>query len=242
MHHDEQQFWVWPAGSIDDPLLTGGEATMQGNTGLRKEALPRTTVITEQGYILEFELPRALISNCDLTPGRIIGFNTCLGTNGPTCWNWSAGANVHTFQQPDTWGDLLLAGADAKLSLADRPDFKTKAVLTPGQSLKLRVVDGDMNLSPNRRDKVMVTIKPAHGGEQIVVLEETSENSGVFDGSVSTALALDVNPTGTLAVYEGESVVVCYVDQARANGARNVEVKLPLTFGSAIVQLVQSQK
>ena len=59
----------------------------------------------------------------------------------------------------------------------------TKAeVLVPGQVLKLRVIDGDMNLSPIRRDKVLATLKPAHGGQQIVVLEETGVATGVFGG------------------------------------------------------------
>lgn len=240
--HAGQQFWIWPDGSNDDPGLAGGESVKATRNsgyrfhGIRLPELPRATVMTAQGYSMEFQLPAALIRDADLAPGRILGFNSYVTTMSGTDWYWSAGKQVETFGQPDTWGDILLAGSDAAISLADRPAAQSAApaVLIPGQPLKLSVADGDMNLSPLRRDKVMVTLKPTHGGQQIAVLEESGEATGVFTGSVTTALALDEDQPGTLSVYEGETVVVSYIDQARANGSRNVEVKLSLRFGSAL--------
>ncbi|MEK7414842.1 MAG: sugar-binding protein, partial [Planctomycetota bacterium] len=245
--HTGQQFWIWPDGAKDNPNMIGGESVCQKRNAawfrrdIPKGALPRVTTMTANGYCMEFQLPARMIQDADLAPGRIVGFNTVLSVGIPgTDWYWSAGSEVGTFRQPDTWGDLLLAGSDASITLADRDQTKAKAntpaVLLPGQPLKLRVVDGDMNLSPLRRDKVMVTLKPAHGGQLLAVLEETSEASGAFEGSVTTALALDEDQPGILSVYEGEKVMVKYNDQARANGARNVDVQLTLSFGSALIQ------
>ena len=250
-HHIEQQFWVWPDGGKNSPAQTGGEAVQNVRNApwipreYQQGTLPRVTEKTPQGYIMEFQLPVALLNDADLAPGRIIGFNTCVNPYVEGyLWYWSAGGKASTYCQPDTWGDLLLAGSDAKLGLATRPEAKTAApvILVAGQPLRLRVVDGDMNLSPLRRDKVMVTLKPEHGGQQIAVLEETSENSGIFEGAVSTALALDEDQPGLLSVYDGETVQVTYIDQARANGSRNVDVTLALKFGSSLVQGVAAAK
>lgn len=245
--HAGQQFWIWPEGSQSDPSLTGGESVIEKRGGgyvphaFHAAELQRHATRTAEGYILEFRLPAERMPDADLAPGRIIGFNAYLSTMAGTDWYWSAGKQAGTYAQPDTWGDLLLAGSDATLELDGRGAGKT-ALLVPGQPIALRVVDGDMDLSPTRRDKVMVTLKPAHGGQQIAVLEETGAATGIFAGSVSTVLAIGDDQPGALPVYEGERVDACYLDQARANGARNAEVRLPLRFGAAVVQRLAAQR
>lgn len=246
--HAGQQFWIWPEGSQSDPSLTGGESVIEKRGGwyvphaFHAAELQRHATHTAEGYVVEFRLPAERMPDADLAPGRIIGFNAYLSTMAGTDWYWSAGKQAGTYAQPDTWGDLLLAGSDATLEL-DGPGRGVKpALLVPGQPLALRVVDGDMDLSPTRRDKVMVTLRPAHGGQQIAVLEETGAATGIFAGAVSTVLAIGDDQPGALPVYEGERVDACYLDQARANGARNAEVRLPLRFGAAVVQRLAAQR
>jgi hypothetical protein len=247
--HAGQQFWIWPEGSKDDASLTGGESVIEKRGGwyvpraFHAAELQRHATRTAEGYVVEFRLPAERMPDADLAPGRIIGFNAYLSTMAGTDWYWSAGKQAGTYAQPDTWGDLLLAGSDATLEL-DGPGRGggKPALLVPGQPIALRVVDGDMDLSPTRRDKVMVTLRPAHGGQQIAVLEETGAATGIFAGAVSTVLAIGDDQPGALPVYEGERVDACYLDQARANGARNAEVRLPLRFGAAVVQRLAAQR
>jgi len=241
--HAGQQFWIWPDGAADDASATGGESVVEKRGGnytprvLHQAELQRATVKTADGYIVEFRLPAERLLDADFAPGRIVGFNAYVSTKSSTDWYWSAGKDAGTYGQPDTWGDLLLAGSDAKVELAER-SAPTPALLLPGKPVQLRVVDGDMDLSSARRDKVMVTMRPAHGGQHVVVLEETGPATGIFEGSTSTALALGDDQPGVLAVYEGERVDACYLDQARANGARNAEVRLQLRFASVLAERI----
>ncbi len=239
--HAGQQFWIWPEGSADDASLAGGESVVEKKGGsfvphtLHQAELQRMSTRTADGYILEFRIPAERLVDADFAPGRIIGLNTYISTMSGTDWYWSAGKEAGTYAQPDTWGDLLLSGSDAKLELANQIDGGTPVLLIPGQPLRLRVIDGDMDLSATVRDKIMVTLKPSHGGQQLMICEETGPATGIFTGSVSTALSVGDDQPGTLAVYEGETVDALYLDQARANGARNADVHLALRFSAALI-------
>jgi hypothetical protein len=238
--HAGQQFWIWPEGSLDDASLTGGESVVEKKGGwyvprpFHDTEMQRITTRTADGYIMEFRLPAERLLDADFAPGRIIGLNAYVSTKSGTDWYWSAGKTAGTYAQPDTWGDLLLSGSDAKIELADQPAGKP-ALIIPGQALRLKITDGDMDLSSTVRDKIMVTLKPAHGGQQLMICEETGPATGVFTGAISTALSVGDDQPGTLGVYEGESVDAVYLDQARANGARNADVHLSLRFGSALL-------
>jgi hypothetical protein len=239
--HSGQQFWIWPQGSASNPDFTGGESiilTKNGNytpVPCKSDKLQRWATVTPAGWTMEAFLPVAQIADADLSPGRIIGFNTYVTTMSTTNWYWSAGKEARTYTQPDTWGDLLLGGSDAKLEIISGKETDGKHLAMIGQALRLRVTDADMNLDPAQQDKVMVTIKDGHGGQQIAVLEETGNATGVFEGAVSTALALDEPIPAVLAVYEGEKVDITYVDQARANGARDATETISVTFASAVL-------
>jgi hypothetical protein len=233
--HTGQQFWVWPSGATDQPAVTGGEARIEKRGGqvevsaFTSEQLPRVTTLTPTGWTVEFRLSPAILIDAELGPGRIIGLNAYVTTMAGTNWYWSAGKKANTWYQPDTWGDLLLAGSDGVLELSD-----ATAPLVVGRPLRLRVRDSDMDLAPDHADRVMVTLRPSHGSEQIAILEETGPATGVFEGAVSTALALDDDQPGMLALYAGERIDVIYTDQARSNGARNAEVRLSSTVSSPV--------
>ncbi len=233
--HTGQQFWVWPSGALDQPELSGGEARIEQRGGqvqvypFTNDRLPRVTTLTATGWTVEFRLPTSLLIDAEFGPGRIIGLNAYVTSMAGTNWYWSAGKKANTWYQPDTWGDVLLAGSDGVLELAD-----ATAPLVVGRPLRLRVRDGDMDLASARRDQVMVTLRPAHGGQQIAVLEETGPATGVFEGAISTALALDEDQPGVLSLYAGEQVDVIYTDQARSNGARNAEIHLAPVAASPI--------
>ena len=250
-----QQFWVLPFGSEGNPDQTGGEAIKELRGGYQQkffgaDKIQRSARKTDQGWILECKIPIERIANLDLTAGRIIGLNICVLTGTKTYYYWSCSKRVETYARPDTWGDVLLSGSDAKVEMPERLSsepraasngsaVKSAACLIAGEPLRLRVIDPDMNLSDERLDKVSVSVRTGHGERQVAILQETGPRSGIFEGSLRTALSMGDPVPGTLSVYEGEKIEIVYIDQARANGARNAEVRQTVRVGSVVSDLAQ---
>jgi hypothetical protein len=132
----------------------------------------------------------------------------------------------------DKRDDRVHAGSDGKLEIpkkltgegtaAESAETLTSFVI--GQPLRLRVTDRDMNLNPRGRDKLSVTVRNARAENEVAILEETGVNTGIFEGAVRTGLSIGERVPATVSVYDGESITVTYVDQARANGARNADL------------------
>jgi hypothetical protein len=243
-----QQFWVWPFGSIEDENAPGGESFYDRHSGfnfvgVKPNELPRFARMTPAGYQLQCCIPIERVRDADLVPGKIVGFNITVETGTKMHYYWSGSKVVGTSVHPDTWGDVLLGGSDgvvefpAKLTAEAGPDAAKKTVkaFVVGEPLRIRVTDRDMNLNDKVKDKISVTVRNARGDQEIAILEETGPATGIFEGSVRTALALGERVPGILSVYEGESVSAIYVDQARANGARNTEIISKITAGSSVM-------
>jgi hypothetical protein len=234
-----QQLWVWPFGSQADEAKTGGEAVKDDPTRgwtmrtYTAKELQRAAVKTEAGWRMEVHVPEKLVHKLELKAGRILGFNLSVSTGTTLDYYWAGSADVTTSERPDTWGDMLLAGSDGKLEAPEKftrdvkasEAAKTVRGLIIGQPLRLRVTDADMNLAADKPDKLSLSVKSSDDYE-LVVLEETEPASGIFEGAISTALSLGEAVDKSLSLYEGETVDVTYVDQARADGSRKVEVRL----------------
>ncbi len=245
-----QQFWVWPFGGAGAPGQAGGEAVVHlvnKNEQSYYQAfgsgeIQRSAKQTSKGWSMEAFIPAERIQKLNLQPGRIMGFNIDVLLGNPLEFYWAGNSDVRTSMRPDTWGDVMLSGSDAKVSVV----AKLTSELSPGQStgpsrsltigepLKIQVIDPDMNLSPNQKDKVSVLVRTASGAEQAAVLEETGNDTGVFEGAIPTTLALGEPVSGKLPVYEGETIEVGYVDQVRSNASQNCLVKLtvPTSVGA----------
>ena len=250
-----QQFWVWPFGMSGDPTKTGGEAVLENaNTPWQwvvftSAELQRAAKKVEGGWTLEVHLPAERINDLDLQPGRILGFNFSICTGTVLCYYWGGASDVRTSEHPDTWGDILLAGSDGKLELPEKltAEIKAGAAAKPargqliGAALKIRVTDPDMNLSQERKDKLSVAVTAGSGDREIAILEESGAKTGIFEGALRTGLALGEPVSGTLSLYEGEKVLVTYIDQARSDGTRNVEVKLSIKTCASAVTMAGGQ-
>jgi Carbohydrate family 9 binding domain-like len=236
-----QHFWVWPEGAENNSNQIGGEARIEQRGGgvevfpFTKDRLQRAAMRTTSGWTVEFRLDKNILINATLEPGRIIGFNVYLNTLSGTNWYWSAGKKANTWYQPDTWGDLLLAGSDAVLERADVGADGVYPPLVAGQVVRLRVTDPDMDLDPNRPDRVEVTLQAQHGAIHRVALVESGNSTGVFLGGIATTPALEEDPPGLLGVYPGERIKVSYIDQVRSNGAKGAEVVMILRVGGAVL-------
>ena len=235
-----QHFWVWPEGAEDHVDQIGGEARIEHRGGgvevfpFTKGRFMRAAMRTNVGWMVEFRLDKSMLINATLEPGRIIGFNLYLNTLSGTNWFWSAGKKANTWYQPDTWGDLLLAGSNATLERAEVRERGHFPPLVAGQPVRLRVTDADMNLDPTQPDRVEVTLQTDHGRNQRAALTETGKSTGVFIGSIATTPALDEDPPGVLGVNPGERIKVTYIDQVRSDGAKDTEVAAFLRVGAAV--------
>ncbi|HEV7300483.1 MAG TPA: sugar-binding protein [Tepidisphaeraceae bacterium] len=247
-----QQFWVWPLGSVDDPTLPGGESFVDGYSSFKfvpfkSHQMQRAMRKTDAGYQLECRVDTIHIRDADLAPGKILGLNMTAETGTRVHYYWTASKATATFARPDTWGDLLLGGADGRLEIPERLSDEdgagdatqaTSSFLV-GQPLRLRVSDGDMNLNSRIADKVMVTVaNPSNGDSQVAILKETGADTGIFEGAIRTVLDIGEKQPGAVSVFDGQKLRVTYVDQARANGARDAKVVFEAKAGSPVIGVV----
>lgn len=235
-----QQFWVWPrtTAAADGTAATCGEASWSPGDGWYwapkgRDYLGQAARATADGWTLEVHAPRERLRDLPLEPGRLIGLNlsVCVGT--PAYYYLAGGTEVHPSDHPDTWADALLAGADGTLS-TDTPAGLPPGAFGPGDRVRLRVVDADMNLSDTGSDRVAVMAEADGGERATIVLQETTPASGEFEGWLHTALRTGVPRPAVLTVYEGERVRLRYVDQARASAARAVDITLDLHAAAPI--------
>jgi len=181
------------------------------------------------GYSVEVFIDRSALAKPVLLPGQILAMNVSVNLSdraNHNDWQWSASKAIGTWFKPDTWGDVVLLGADASLrfTAADAPDTALEWIL-PGQPLGLEISDADMNLRADLRDRVAATVGvEGHSDRTFVILEETAVDSGIFRASVDTVAFLTVVDDHTLAARPGSIIVLTYQDPRAAYGEKNREL------------------
>jgi len=205
----------------------------------------RVTKADATGYTVEAFLPRSLFEVPVFAPGWYIGFDCAVakgyqgrgqGKRGSAQF-WAdpsiADDGNRGGNRPDTWGDLLMLGTDARFLVQDAdPTGRLTRQIVPGHSYLLTIVDPDRNVSLSIEDTVLVSAE-AEGGAQdveVFVLTETKPNSGIFRGYVNTAPGAGRKVQGVLELTAGQEVAFGYVDLANAQGVRNAMtyVRLPV--------------
>jgi hypothetical protein len=89
---------------------------------------------------------------------------------------------------------------------------------------------------------MMVTVaNPASGDSQVAILKETGPDTGLFEGAVRTVLDIGEKQPGAVSVFDGQRLHVTYVDQARANGARDARFVLDVKAASPVINGVASR-
>jgi hypothetical protein len=213
----------------------------------------RVTQVTKTGYTVEVFIPRTLFKTPVFSPGWHIGFDCAVakgyqgqgsGKRGSLQF-WASGDTAKPGNRggnrPDTWGDLLLLGTDARFTVQDA-DAKGVGSLSqsviPGHSYLLTVFDPDRNLSLSTVDEVLVSAEVADAAGstsgktdvEVFVLKEDGENTNQFRGYVNTQPGLGRQVAGVLEVQSGQQVVFGYVDLGDAKGNRNPKryIRLPV--------------
>ncbi len=196
-------------------------------------------------YTVECFLSRRALVKPRLVPGRYIALNFSLNrddtSDGPG-WQWSASQKLQTWRRPDTWGDLLLLGSDAKLAFVEPSGTAEEAepmkVTVPGSSVGLRVTDVDMNLNTLRVDRILSRVEAAHSRASVLaVLSETGPNTGVFEGSIDTQPFFLPPAENVLNVRSGEKLELVYTDARTEYGETNRERRASLPVGWPVLKL-----
>lgn len=249
MSQTAQQLFLAPFGCGGNPTPAIVEVG-RGTRGLkmfatyidRAGALGKVAAkMVPGGYSVEAFLSRKAIAYPNLIPGAYLAFNFSVN-RGPalTDWEqWSAPKSQITWDKPDTWGDLLLLGTDAKARFVSFDDpTKPAEPLVPGQPLAFEIQDKDMDLNPHEKDRIPAVLRLQGADDGLfVVLEETTENSGIFRGSVNTQAWGATPKPDTLNIRGGESVELIYNDLRTEYGESNRTVTATLPVGTPVLRL-----
>ncbi|MDB5306111.1 MAG: Tetratricopeptide 2 repeat protein [Gemmataceae bacterium] len=143
-------------------------------------------------------------------------------------------------QRPGGTAALTATGrllTDGKLTCTDSEYLKDVTAVHVGERLYLKVVDADLDRTPDR-DKAKVRIRTKRGEDETVELVETLSHSGVFTGSVLLKAAEKPTPgnlkpeTPEIECYFGDTIEAVYVDERAASAA---DGKLESTVTVAVV-------
>ncbi|MEB8434205.1 hypothetical protein OO007_18355 [Cocleimonas sp. KMM 6892] len=78
----------------------------------------------------------------------------------------------------------------------------------------IEVIDKDQNVDPDKLETIIVTVTiPGTNDTEILLLTETSTDSGIFRGAVLTTAASTQKQNGVLTIADGVKISVSYLDQ-----------------------------
>jgi hypothetical protein len=226
------QFWVWPRSS-------GG----RGNTGqsifsnphrfepkILKDGLIRyASRRSADSYGVEAFVPASIVPAWSPLPGKIIGFNYSIDNGEMVYIRWVTNIGKLESERPNLWGDLLLMGSDATVTLAP-----ADAAL-PGQNIDISIDDADMDLDATMPDRVWATVRSALTGDAFPLsLQETGASTGVFHSQAGTVFAVKPRAADRLSVRPADIVTVSYVDQHASGGRVNVMIEREVRIGRGV--------
>ena len=184
-----------------------------------------------------------------LTPSWTVGYTICIGPGAIDTLKISASTtsspadSTGEFLQINFWVNKLRDAISAPVTIelltfnGNETDFtqSTPGLITllgndgdlaatllsePGDVVRVRVEDVDLNIDPANVETYPVTLQNSVTGEQeTVVLTEQSIDDLVFFGALSTAFgAAGTSEDGTLHTQSGEEVSVTYTDPLSLTG------------------------
>lgn len=192
----------------------------------------------DQDYFLDFQIPFAVFKSA-----------TGLGDNSPI--RLFAGSSPSANSLTESGGDLmgasdLTSGFSDYITpfgrapttatvtfVADAAGNGDDLVYQAGDTLYVRVDDGDQNVNATTRQTVSVVLTTPGGDSETVILTETGVNTGIYTGFLATANADVTSGDNTLQVQAGETLTVTYIDTIDASNNKNQQRSD--TIGTGIV-------
>jgi hypothetical protein len=225
------QFWVWPR--IQRNWGYSGESVFISpehyNPRLLQDGIQVASRRTGNRYTCEVRVSPRLMKYTTLMPGKILGFNYSINNGENVYLRWVTNKGINISGHPNLWGDLLLMGSSARLVVS--PD----TMILPGQSLRIRIVDHDMNLSYSKQDKVFLKVRSGRTGDFLPCTAiESGPNTGVFSTFVNTIFGIEAVDREKLSVLPGDLLEIYYLDQHASGGRVNVPLKCFVHVGRGV--------
>jgi uncharacterized repeat protein (TIGR01451 family) len=106
-----------------------------------------------------------------------------------------------------------LGGSSTTLNLANPVPLMPAALYHAGEPAFIQLTDLDQNLNPAALETVLVTVRDDITGDtELVRLQETGPNTGVFAGYIQTTSQPAVSSNGLLSVAPGSHITASYTD------------------------------
>jgi len=141
--------------------------------------------------------------------------------------------NVHTYtwNNPNSWGDVLFMGCRARIKLEDKNGNTEYNHFGINEWNYIAVYDADRNLDPKTKQllKIIVHSKDTNDLEEIV-LTESDANSGKFVAELFSTTEVAKENDGYLQTTAGSSIEIYYNDQYTANGFSSLINKTYFTY------------
>lgn len=226
------QFWVWPR--LERNWGYSGESVFISPEQyeprlLRGDGIQVASRRNGNRYTCEVRVSPHLLKHNVLLPGKIIGFNYSINNGEDVYLRWVTNKGINISGHPNLWGDLLLMGSSAHLSVT--PD----TVILPGQSLNIRVIDRDMNISAAKEDKIFLKVRSRRTGDFFpCTATETERNSGIFSAIINTTFGIEAIDIQKLSVLPGDLLEVYYLDQHASGGRANVPLRRFVQVGRGV--------
>ena len=242
-----QQLFLMPFGWRGNKGITFGESG-RGHRGLQSlKAYPDEKGLRGKtagklipgGYQVEAFIKRTALAQPILAPGMYLAVNHSVNLGNSYETQWSAPKSVQTWNNPDTWGDILLLGSDARVAFKNYEDHdQGLAAILPGDPVRVEITDPDMNLYEIKHDRIMATVK-AEGSQTplLLVLKETKANSGVFAASFSSQAYFMPPKENTLNIRGGQKIILSYTDARAGYGEKNRKVTAHLPVAWPVTEL-----
>ncbi len=226
------QFWAWPRAR-GKPGSTGQSVFSSPNNfnpkALKEGFIRFASVRNGSQYTAEVFIPAFLLGKWYPLPGKIIGFNFSINNGEGIFIRWVTNSGRNVSISPDLWGDLLLMGSDAYIKISP-DDF-----ILPGQNVKITVTDHDMNLKPQIKDKIWVTVKSRLTDDKLpLALLETGNNTGIYSAELGTVFALKAKEKERISVRPGDLLEIYYLDQHGSGGKKDVAKVKEINVGRGV--------
>ncbi|MBC8039819.1 MAG: hypothetical protein H7Y06_04690 [Opitutaceae bacterium] len=179
-----------------------------------------------------------------LAPGIYLGFDISISPdlNFDHQMQWAAAKSLGNWDRPSTWGDILLVGTTAR-ALFLRSNGETATAAAAGETLTIQIDDADMNLDAGAREVVAVKVALADGtGSQVLLLNETGPDTGVFQGPCALFGPGAAATSGAVIVVGGQTVQLTYIDAVSGVGQRNRAIAKQLNIGWPVLRLLVKGK
>jgi len=107
----------------------------------------------------------------------------------------------------------------------------------PGEILYIRVSDNDShaNTDAGSTQTIGVTVEVPGKDYETVVLNETGDDTGVFEGQINVTGSVSFTPDGTLQALPGQTINTAYTDPEDAGSNTNVTVDYDSPVESPVV-------